>query len=140
MDRVRQISRSCDLYTAKLVKASDTPAGFSKQGEVSCQTLRNRLISIPMALGAKSESEGAAASKGFDNNLTPSARGTKCERGNCDVLASPMIGMADLASGEQASQDRGSVVVMGVTPHQGNGSAVTGRREPVQPQLGRSKG
>lgn len=136
---VRQLSRSCDLYTAKTAKATGTPSGFSSWVEIAQQTLFGQLSSIPTANGANSESEGAAAPKGFDNNLPPSVRGMKRERGNCDDLAFPSTGMADLASGEQASQGRGSVVVAGVTPRQGNGSAVTGRREPVQPQLRRSK-
>lgn len=89
---VRQISRSCDLYTAKLVKATGTPAGLGNQVEVAWSTLACRLGSIPTARGANPEPEGAAASKGFDNNLPPSARGMKRERGNRGCPASPPPG------------------------------------------------
>ena len=137
---VRQISRSCDLYTAKTAKAIDTLSGFSNRVEVALQTPLGRLSSIPTAKGTNSESEGAAASKGFNSNLPPSVRGIKRERGNCDDPAYLIIEVADLASGERTSQGRGSIVVTGVTPRQGNSSTVTGQREPVQPLLRRSKG
>ena len=123
---VRQISQSCDLYTAKTAKAIDTLSGFSNRVEIALPTLLGRLSSIPTAKGTNSESEGAAASKGFDSNLPPSVRGIKRERGNCGDPAFLITEVADLASGDRASQGRGSVVVTGVTPRLGDGNA--GRR------------
>jgi hypothetical protein len=71
---VRQISQSRDLYTAKMVKATDTPSGFSTWEHKSPgERFRSRLCSIPTTIGASTEPEDAAASKGFDGNLSPSA-------------------------------------------------------------------
>jgi hypothetical protein len=87
---VRQISQSRGLYTAKVVKATDTPSGFSTWEQKSPgERLTYRLCSIPTTIGTNTESEGAAASKGLDGNLSPSAGGTYRERGNCCDPASP---------------------------------------------------
>jgi hypothetical protein len=74
---VRPISQNRDLYTAKMVKATDTPSGFSTWDTKSPrERIASQLGSIPTALGTNPEPEGAAAPKGFDDNLNPSARGT----------------------------------------------------------------
>ena len=52
----------------------------------------------------------------------------------------PTSVVADLASGDRPAQDRGFVVVAGVTSGQGDGSAVTGRREPARQHRRRRKG
>lgn len=71
---VRQISRSCGLYTAKVAKATDTPAGSSTwDGLPPREHLISRLGSIPTTPGTNPGPEGAAASKGSDSNLNPSA-------------------------------------------------------------------
>jgi len=71
---VRQKSRSRDLYTAKMAKATETPSGFSTWKQKSSkERLRSRLGSNPTAIGANPEPEGAAASKGFDGDLSLSA-------------------------------------------------------------------
>jgi len=36
---VSQLRRSCGLYTAKMVKATETPSGFSTQGEIAWEAL-----------------------------------------------------------------------------------------------------
>ena len=68
---VRQISQSRGLYTAKVVKATDTPPGFSTWEQKSPgERFTSRLCSIPTTLGANSEPEGAAAPKGPDGDLS----------------------------------------------------------------------
>jgi hypothetical protein len=137
---VRLICRNRGFSTAKLAQATVSPAGFGTWGEVAQGTLANRLWSIPTTFGATTEPEGAAAPKELDGGLRLSGRGSTWERGNCDDPAPPSSMAADLASDERASQDRGSVVVAGVTSGLSDGSAVTGRREPGQPPLQWSKG
>jgi hypothetical protein len=71
---VRQISRSRDFYTAKVAKATDTPSGSSTWGyQSSRERILGRQGSIPTTLGTNPGLEGAAASKGFDGNLSSSA-------------------------------------------------------------------
>jgi len=86
---VSQTRRSCGLYTAKVVKATDTPSGSSTWGEVAQGTLTDRLGSIPTVAGANPGPEDAAASKGLDRDLNPSAGGIRRERGNRSIPATP---------------------------------------------------
>jgi hypothetical protein len=87
---VRQISQSRGLYTAKVVKATDTPSGFSTWEQKSPgERFRSQLCSIPTTKGTNTGPEDAAASKGLDGNLSPSVGGTDRERGNCCDPASP---------------------------------------------------
>ena len=60
--------------------------------------------------------------------------------GTAPTLPHHLTVAADLASGDRVAQGRGSIVVAGVTSGQGDGSAVTGRRELGQPPLEWSKG
>ncbi len=137
---VRQRRRNRGFSTANLVKADDTPGGVWPWVGNRPRNAGSRRWSIPTTSGTTTDPEDAAASKELDGGLRPSARGSVRERGNCDDPAAPPVVVADLASGDRTSQDRGSVVVAGVTSGHGDGNAVTGRREPGQPQLQWSKG
>jgi hypothetical protein len=44
---VRQISQSRDLYTAKVVKATDTPSGFSIWEQIAQGTLQKSAMLNP---------------------------------------------------------------------------------------------
>jgi len=137
---VRQIRRNRGFSTANLAQATDTPGGMWPWVGNRPRNAGSRRWSIPTTPGTTTHPEGAAASKELDGGLRPSARGSGRERGNCDGPASPPLVVADLASGDRTSQDRGFVVVAGVTSGHGDGNAVTGRREPARSQCQRCKG
>jgi len=89
MDKVSQLRRNCDLYTAKMAKATDTPSESCIWKGNRPENATYRLCSNPTAIGANTGFEDAAASKGFDSNLPPSVQGTIRERGNRSIPASP---------------------------------------------------
>ncbi len=71
---VRQTSRNRGLYTSEMAKATETPSGFSTWDHTAPRENRHsRPGSNPTRLEANSESEGAAASKGLDGDLSSSA-------------------------------------------------------------------
>lgn len=89
MDKVSQSRRNCDLYTAKIVKATDTLSESCIWEGNRPENATYRQCSTPTAAGANTGFEDAAASKGFDSNLPPSAQGTIRERGNRSISATP---------------------------------------------------
>ena len=88
---VSQIRRNCGLYTAKMVKATDTPSESCTWERNRPENATYRQCSNPTALGENTGFEGAAAPKGSDSNLTSSARGIVRERGNQYALADSTV-------------------------------------------------
>lgn len=91
MNKVSQIRRNCDLYTAKMVKATDTPSESCIWERSRPENAIGQQCSNPTAIGENTGFEDAAASKGFDSNLPSSARGIIRERGNQYALANSLV-------------------------------------------------
>lgn len=70
-----------------MVKAADTLSESCIWTRFGPENASFRQCSNPTALGENTGFEDAAASKGFDSNLTSSAGGTFRERGNRYFLA-----------------------------------------------------
>jgi hypothetical protein len=137
---VRQLRRNRGFSTAKLANADDTPGGGWPWVGHRPRNAGSRRWSSPATPGATTDPADAAASKELDGGRRPSVRGSARERGTWTRSASHRWWRLTSLQVSGSVQDRGFVVVAGVTSGHGDGSAVTGRRKPARQHRQRRKG